>query len=39
MRGSAIAMSVFSLLFLIVYAVSDSLYYKRTGKSLRIASA
>jgi hypothetical protein len=36
MRAAAIAVSAFSPLFLIVYWVSDSLYYKRTGKSLRL---
>ncbi|GIL55782.1 hypothetical protein Vafri_11286 [Volvox africanus] len=39
MRGAAIAMSIFSPVFLIVYSISDSLYYKRTGRSLRIAHA
>ncbi|EFJ43674.1 hypothetical protein VOLCADRAFT_106678 [Volvox carteri f. nagariensis] len=37
MRGAAIAMSIFSPVFLIVYSISDSLYYKRTGRSLRFA--
>ncbi|KAG2489121.1 hypothetical protein HYH03_012347 [Edaphochlamys debaryana] len=38
MRGAAIAMSVFSPIFLIIYATADVFYYKRTGRSLRIGS-
>lgn len=37
MRGAAIAMSIFSPVFLIVYSIGDNLYYKRTGRSLRLA--
>lgn len=36
MRAASIAMAVFCPLFLIVYAISDWLYYKRTGKALAL---
>lgn len=36
MLAATIAMSVFCPLFLIVYAVSDWRYYKRTGKALAL---
>lgn len=36
MRAAAIALSVFSPLFLIFYATADTLYFRNTGKSLRI---
>ncbi|GFR51548.1 hypothetical protein Agub_g13967 [Astrephomene gubernaculifera] len=35
MRGAAIALSIFSPVFLIVFAIGDNLYYKRTGRALR----
>ncbi|KAG2429415.1 hypothetical protein HYH02_014070 [Chlamydomonas schloesseri] len=36
MRAAAIALSVFSPLFLIFYATADTMYFRKTGKSLRI---
>ncbi|PNH10817.1 hypothetical protein TSOC_002356 [Tetrabaena socialis] len=36
MRGAAIALSIFSPVFLIIYSIGDSMYYKRTGRSLRL---
>lgn len=33
---AAIVFSVFSVAFLVVYTVADSLWYKRTGKGLTI---
>ncbi|KXZ49559.1 hypothetical protein GPECTOR_20g413 [Gonium pectorale] len=39
MRGAAIALSIFSPMFLIFYSVGDIVYYKRTGRSLRLGHA
>lgn len=38
MRGAAIALSIFAPVFLIIYTISDNLYYKKTGKSLRLVN-